>query len=80
MKIIKRKRIEVTAVRYFWKKLFKIIMILNMIFTGLHMKKQQFILLNHMQEPAVKCIKYYNNTYKNVYFFVTAFIKKMLQS
>ena len=63
MKIIKRNRIEVTAVRYFLKKPFKMIIILNMTFTGLHMKKQQFILLNHMQRITVKCMKYYNNVY-----------------
>ena len=63
MKIIKRNSIEVTAVRYFSKKPFKLIIILNMTFTGLHMKKQQFILLNHMQRITVKCMKYYNNVY-----------------
>ena len=63
MKIIKRNRIEVTAVRYFLKKPFKMIIILNITFTGLHMKKQQFILLNHMQRITVKCMKYYNNVY-----------------
>ncbi len=73
MKIIKRNRIEVTAVRYFSKKPFKLIIILNMTFTGLHMKKQQFILLNHMQRITVKCMKYYNN----VYFIVTFIIVKL---
>ena len=63
MKIIKRNRIEVTAVRYFSKKPFKLIIILNMTFTGLHMKKQQFILLNHMQRITVKCMKYYTKVY-----------------
>ena len=76
MKIIKRNSIEVTAVRYFLKKPFKMIIILNMTFTGLHMKKQQFILLNHMQRITVKCMKYYNK----VYFSVTIVIAKMLQS
>ena len=73
MKIIKRNRIEVTAVRYFSKKPFKLIIILNMTFTGLHMKKQQFILLNHMQRITVKCMKYYNK----VYVFVTFIIVKL---
>ena len=27
------------------------------------MKKQQFILLNHMQRITVKCMKYYNRVY-----------------
>ena len=67
MKITKRNRIEVTAVRYFSKKPFKMIIILNMTFTGFHTKKQQFILLNHMQRITVKCMKYY----KKVYFIVT---------
>ena len=76
MKIIKRNSIEVTAVRYFLKKPFKMMIILNMTFTGLHMKKQQFILLNHMQRITGKCMKYYNK----VYFSVTIVIAKMLQS